>query len=110
MRVWHISDVASEIEVKVKYLQLSRIYHPDNNNPAITGLTAEEEHNMQMRPKKLWQKFEIGIEIEIGIDPSWIHMPWSTCLTSVHKTKDKSFVTVTVTVFFTSLSYSTILT
>jgi len=26
----------------MKYRQLSRIYHLDTNNPAITGLTAED--------------------------------------------------------------------
>ena len=30
---------ASEIEAKVKYRQLARIYHPDKNNQATTGLT-----------------------------------------------------------------------
>jgi curved DNA-binding protein CbpA len=33
---------ASEIEAKVKYRQLARIYHPDKNNQAETGLTTEE--------------------------------------------------------------------
>ena len=33
---------ASEIEAKVKYQQLARIYHPDKNNQAETGLTTEE--------------------------------------------------------------------
>ena len=33
---------ASEIEAKVKYRQLARIYHPDKNNQATTGLTTEE--------------------------------------------------------------------
>jgi hypothetical protein len=33
---------ASEIEAKMKYRQLSRIYHPDKNNQTITGLTTEE--------------------------------------------------------------------
>jgi DnaJ-class molecular chaperone len=32
---------ASEIEAKVKYRQLARIYHPDKNNQATTGLTTE---------------------------------------------------------------------
>ena len=31
-----------EIEVKLKYRQLSQIYHQDKNNPATTGLTTEE--------------------------------------------------------------------
>jgi len=33
---------ASEIEAKMKYRQLSRIYHPDKNNQATTGLTTDE--------------------------------------------------------------------
>jgi len=33
---------ASEIEAKVKYQQLARIYHPDRKNQATTGLTTEE--------------------------------------------------------------------
>ena len=33
---------AYEIEAKVKYQQLARIYHPDKNNQATTGLTTEE--------------------------------------------------------------------
>jgi curved DNA-binding protein CbpA len=31
---------ASETEIKVHYRQLARNYHPDNNDTAITGLTA----------------------------------------------------------------------
>jgi DnaJ-class molecular chaperone len=41
----HILDLglgASKIEFKMKYRQLSRIYHPDKNNQAITGLIAKE--------------------------------------------------------------------
>jgi curved DNA-binding protein CbpA len=33
---------ASEIEANVKYRQFARIYHPDKNNQAVTGLTTEE--------------------------------------------------------------------
>ena len=33
---------ASETEIKVHYRQLARKYHPDKNDPAITGLTATE--------------------------------------------------------------------
>ncbi len=33
---------ASEIEIKVHYSQLACKYHPDKNDPAITGLTATE--------------------------------------------------------------------
>ena len=33
---------ASEIEIKVHYRQLACKYHPDKNDPAITGLTASE--------------------------------------------------------------------
>jgi hypothetical protein len=33
---------ASETEIKVHYRQLARKYHPDKNNPAITGLDASE--------------------------------------------------------------------
>jgi DnaJ-class molecular chaperone len=33
---------ASEIEIKVHYQQLVCKYHPDKNNPAVTGLTAVE--------------------------------------------------------------------
>jgi len=32
----------SETEIKVHYQQLARKYHPNKNNPAITGLTATE--------------------------------------------------------------------
>jgi len=41
----HILDQglgASKIEVRIKYRQLSRIYHSDKNNQAITGHTAKE--------------------------------------------------------------------
>ena len=33
---------ASEMEIKVHYRQLTRKYHPDKNDPAVTGLTATE--------------------------------------------------------------------
>jgi DnaJ-class molecular chaperone len=33
---------ASETEIKVHYPQLARKYHPDKNDPAITGLTATD--------------------------------------------------------------------
>ncbi len=33
---------ASEAEIKVHYRQLARKYHPDKNDPAITGLNASE--------------------------------------------------------------------
>jgi hypothetical protein len=33
---------ASETKVKVHYRQLARIYHPDKNDTAITGLTTSE--------------------------------------------------------------------
>jgi hypothetical protein len=33
---------ASETEIKVHYRQLARKYHPDKNDPAITGLNASE--------------------------------------------------------------------
>ena len=33
---------ASETEIKVQYRQLARKYHPDKNDPAITGLSASE--------------------------------------------------------------------
>jgi DnaJ-class molecular chaperone len=32
----------SKTEIKVHYRQLARKYHPDKNDPTITGLTAEE--------------------------------------------------------------------
>ena len=32
---------ASGTEIKVHYRQLARTYHPDKNNPNITGLTTE---------------------------------------------------------------------
>ena len=33
---------ASETEIKVHYRQLARKYHPDKNDPAITGLIASK--------------------------------------------------------------------
>ncbi len=33
---------ASEMEIKVHYQHLVCKYHPDKNNPAVTGLTAAE--------------------------------------------------------------------
>jgi DnaJ-class molecular chaperone len=33
---------ASEMEIKVHYRQLARKYHPDKNDPTVTGLTATE--------------------------------------------------------------------
>jgi curved DNA-binding protein CbpA len=33
---------ASEIEVRVTYRVLARIYHPDKHDPAQTGLTNEQ--------------------------------------------------------------------
>jgi curved DNA-binding protein CbpA len=33
---------ASETEIKVHHRQLARKYHPDKNDPAITGLAASE--------------------------------------------------------------------
>jgi curved DNA-binding protein CbpA len=42
LRILDLGLGASEIEVKLKYRQLSQIYHPDKNNPATTRLTTEE--------------------------------------------------------------------
>ena len=42
LRILDLGLGASKIEFKMKYRQLSRIYHPDKNNQAITGLTAKE--------------------------------------------------------------------
>ena len=42
LRILHLGLGASEIEVKLKYRQLARIFHPDKNNQATTGLTTEE--------------------------------------------------------------------
>ena len=42
LRILDLGLGASEVEVKLKYRQLSQIYHPDKNNPATTGLTTEE--------------------------------------------------------------------
>ena len=33
---------ASKIEVKIRYMQLAREYHPDKNNQEVTGLTMTE--------------------------------------------------------------------
>ena len=33
---------ASETEIKVHYQQLAHKYHPNKNDPSITGLTATE--------------------------------------------------------------------
>ena len=33
---------ASEMEIKVHYRQLGRKYHPDKNDPAVTGFTTAE--------------------------------------------------------------------
>jgi DnaJ-class molecular chaperone len=33
---------ASETEIKVHYRQLASKYHPDKNDPAMTGLSASE--------------------------------------------------------------------
>jgi DnaJ-class molecular chaperone len=33
---------ASEMEIKVHYRQLARMYHPDKNDPTVTRLTATE--------------------------------------------------------------------
>jgi curved DNA-binding protein CbpA len=33
---------ASEMEVKIRYKQLARQYHPDKNNQEVTGLTMTE--------------------------------------------------------------------
>ena len=37
---------ASEIEAKMKYRQLVRVYHPDKNNQATTGLQQKRQHLM----------------------------------------------------------------
>ena len=42
LRILDLGLGASETEVKLKYRQLSQIYHPDKNNPTTTGLTTEE--------------------------------------------------------------------
>jgi DnaJ-class molecular chaperone len=33
---------ASKMEIKVHYQQLARKYHPDKNDPTVTGLTTAE--------------------------------------------------------------------
>ena len=43
LQILYLGLAASKIKVKMKYRQLSQIYHPDKNNPATTGLTQEEE-------------------------------------------------------------------
>ena len=42
LQIFDLGLGASEIEAKMKYRQLSQIYHPDKNNQATTGLTTEE--------------------------------------------------------------------
>jgi curved DNA-binding protein CbpA len=42
---------ASEIEAKVKYRQLARIYHPDKNNQAETGHTTEEASEFYLKER-----------------------------------------------------------
>jgi DnaJ-domain-containing protein 1 len=37
---------ASAIEVKVRYRQLAREYHPDKNNQEVTGLTTTEASDL----------------------------------------------------------------
>ncbi len=42
LRILGLGFGASEAEIKVHYRQLARKYHPDKNDPAITGLNASE--------------------------------------------------------------------
>jgi len=72
---------ASEIEAKVKYRQLARIYHPDKNNQAAIGLTTEEASEFfkllnnvnEYLKERMWQNLEFEfyiwnwkLESEIG--------------------------------------------
>jgi len=36
---------ASEAELKKRYRELSRLYHPDKHDPTKTGMTDEEAEN-----------------------------------------------------------------
>jgi len=49
LKIFGLGLGASETEVKIKYRQLSRKYHPDKHDPSITGMTdSEAQHFMQL--------------------------------------------------------------
>ena len=68
LRILDLGLGASKIEVKLKYRQQSRIYHPDKNNPATTGLTILEEASeffKLLNNANAYLQEEIEIEFEI---------------------------------------------
>ena len=49
LKIFGLGLGASEAEVKIKYRQLSRMYHPDKHDPSKTGKTdSEAQHFMQL--------------------------------------------------------------
>jgi DnaJ-class molecular chaperone len=42
LRIYGLGLGASENEGKIQYRQMAREYHPEKNNPEVTGLTVSE--------------------------------------------------------------------
>jgi len=63
---------ASETEIKVQYRQLARKYHPDENDPAITGLSASEASAFFQLPNNAHEYLKIVREYCQTLSVDWL--------------------------------------